>query len=652
MERQIATSCTRDCPCGCSIMVTVKDGRIVSHKADPRNAFNGSFLCIKGNQYLKRQNSPHRLLKPQLRKNGSFVPIEWDHALDLIAEKLVKTRDESGPLSSLWAQYSGSLSLLNLYMSRVFWIHLGGSTVTQGGISIDALQAAQINDLGKCLPHQAEDIINSKHIVVWGRNPAVTNIHLIPFFKAAQKKGATLTVVDPRHTETAQMADRYISPRPGGDGYLAIAVAREVRRRQPVEPEFARKWSNDWEGYMALLDRYDDQDLYARADVTQEEVAQLATAYWDQQPCATYLGLGVNWWKQGGAHSRLIHSLIYMSGNIGIPGGGANFFNMEFPFGTGLFREEMKKAQARGVNLVKPRRILLPLLAQEIEKAQDPPIRLAWIAMFNPVAVAPDSRHLREVLRQLDFVIVTEQFMTATAECADLILPVTTYLEEDDVVHGHGQSFAIGPVNAAVTPRGETRSNFHIFQELSARLGFGEALAGEPWDWIARAWEPLNAQGISMESVRSGPVKRDLPVIPYQNGEFLTPDGKFNCITEYEGRPEPGRGLTLLMVKRPEVLNSQVLPEEARELPKVNLNPRVAQDLDLTTGDRIWLESPRDKIEATAQVSPRTREDTVEFFPSVWKNDGGGINRLREAIISDIGPTAAVNETKVTVRKA
>ena len=651
MERKIATSCTRDCPCGCSILVKVKEGEITSHRADPRNTFTGSFLCVKGNRYLKRQNSPDRLLKPMLRKNGSFEPIGWDRALDLIADKLVKTRETSGNLSSLWAQYSGSLSLLNLIMPRIFWIHMGGSTVTQGGISIDALQAAQMHDFGKCLPHQAEDIINSRNIIFWGRNPAVTNIHLIPYLKAAQKNGATLTVIDPRYTETARIADRFISPRPGGDGYLAIAVAREVRRRQKSEPDFARERSNNWDGYMNLLDRYDERDLYARADVTEEEVAYLASAYWDQKPCSTYLGLGVNWWRQGGAHSRLIHSLIYMSGNIGIPGGGANFFNMEFPFGTGIFREEMNKARERGVQLVKPRRILLPILANEIEKAQDPPIRLAWIAMFNPVAVVPDSRHLTETLRKLDFVIVTEQFMTATAKCADLILPVTTYLEEDDVVHGHGQSFTIGPVNAAIPPRGDTRSNFHIFQDLAERLGFGEALAGEPWEWIARAWSPLEDQGISLETVKKGPAKLVVPMVPYQKGKFSTPDGKFNCITEYEGRPDPEPGLTLLMVKRLDVLNSQVLPDEAQERPTVCLNPDVAVKLGLKKGDRIQVESSKDKMEAILKISHKTRKDAVEFYPSVWKNDKGGINRLRNSIISDIGPTAAVNETKVTIRK-
>ncbi len=88
------------------------------------------------------------------------------------------------------------------------------------------------------------------------------------------------------------------------------------------------------------------------------------------------------------------------------------------------------------------------------------------------------------------------------------------------------------------------------------------------------------------------------------------------------------------------------------ELPKVSLNTQVAEDIGLTEGDRVWIESSRDKLEAIAKISPHTRKDAVEFFPSVWKNDEGGINRLREAILSDMGPTAAVNETKVTIRKA
>ncbi|MGD8974064.1 MAG: molybdopterin-dependent oxidoreductase [Desulfobacterales bacterium] len=650
MEKQIFTTCTRDCPDGCSIVVTLKDGKIVSHRADPRNSYTGSFLCVKGNNYLKRFSSPNRLLKPMRRKGNDFEPIAWDDALDLIAEKLTQTRKESGQLSTLWAQYSGSLSFLNLIIPRIFWIYLGGSTVRAGGLSIDALQAAQMNDFGGCLLHDPSDLLNSNNIIVWGKNPAVTNVHLMPFIKKAQKRGVKLTVIDPRFSETAAVANRHIAPAPGGDGYLAIAVAREVRRRQGKEPDFVRKQATGWEGYTALLNRYDDQDLLTRADVTADEVSHLASAYWDDRPGATYIGLGVNWWKQGGAHSRLIHSLIYASGNVGVPGGGANFFSMGFPFDTRIMREEMAKAKEKGVELVKPRRILTPILAQEIENAQNPPIRLAWIAMFNPVASAPDSLHLARALRNLDFVIVTEQFMTATAKCADLVLPVTTYLEEDDVIHSHGQPH-VGPVNAAVPPQGEARSNLWIFSKLLDRMGLEGAIPISPWEWISRAFGPLNEQGITLEDVKKGPVKRNLPEIPYQDGKFATSDGKFQFITDYEGRPDPGDGLTLLMVKVRSFLNSQLLLEEAKSTPIVYLNPGTMSDLGVEDGERVWVQSKLDRIEAIATASKMTRSDTAEMVPCQWQDDQGGINRLREAIPTDMGPTVAFNDTRVFINK-
>ena len=173
-------------------------------------------------------------------------------------------------------------------------------------------------------------------------------------------------------------------------------------------------------------------------------------------------------------------------------------------------------------------------------------------------------------------------------------------------------------------------------------MGVGEELAGSPWDWISRTWGPLADQGITMEQVKKGPVKRELPLVPYENGTFRTSDGKFQFITEYEGRPERKRsGLTLLMVKKPSFLNSQLLEEDAKPIPNVRLNPALMADLGLEDGDRISVRSSLDQIEALARASEKTRPDVAELGPSMWKGDQGGINRLREALVSDLGPTSA-----------
>lgn len=191
-----------------------------------------------------------------------------------------------------------------------------------------------------------------------------------------------------------------------------------------------------------------------------------------------------------------------------------------------------------------------------------------------------------------------------------------------------------------------------IFQELAERMGFEEALAGRPWEWVARAWSPLEAQGITMDAVREGPVRRRQPPVPYRDGIFPTKDGKFHFITSYEGRPEPAEGLWLLMVKRRSFLNTQLLEEEAESLPTVTLNPAVMAEKGITDGERVWVRSALDRVEALAESSPRTRNDVAELSPSLWKGDEGGINRLRAASLSDLGPTAAVNETKVWIEKA
>jgi anaerobic selenocysteine-containing dehydrogenase len=253
-------------------------------------------------------------------------------------------------------------------------------------------------------------------------------------------------------------------------------------------------------------------------------------------------------------------------------------------------------------------------------------------------------------IRNLDFVIVTEQFMTATAKCADLVLPVTTYLEEDDVITSHGQPY-VGPVNAAVPPQGEARSNLWIFSKLLDRMGLEGAIPISPWEWISRAFGPLNEQGITLEDVKKGPVKRNLPSIPYQDGKFATSDGKFQFIADYEGRPDPGDGLTLLMVKVRSFLNSQLLLEEAKSTPIVYLNPSTMSDLGVEDGERVWVQSKLDRIEAIATASKMTRSDTAEMVPCQWQDDQGGINRLREAIPTDLGPTVAFNDTRVFINK-
>ncbi len=162
---------------------------------------------------------------------------------------------------------------------------------------------------------------------------------------------------------------------------------------------------------------------------------------------------------------------------------------------------------------------------------------MGWIAGANPASSAPDTSRVKEGLRSLEFLVVVDQFMTATAELADLILPCTTYLEMDDLVDAYGHNW-LGLTKPVVSPRGETKSDGEILQLLAQRLGFGEVLAGEMSEWAARVLEPLEESGLTLDMLREKPRRNPRAVaVPFANHEFATPSGKF----EFVGQLHPNR---------------------------------------------------------------------------------------------------------------
>src|SRR3972149_3623423 len=166
MAKEYRTTCTRDCPDSCSIVVTVEDGRITRHKGDPLHAVTRGFLCSRGNEYLKRFYDPDRLLYPLRRSADGWQRISWDDALDLIAEKLIHYRVTFGPRSVLVVNYSAIHAWVARMLGRLFWAHYGGATFIGGGLSVEAAHAAQHLDLGGNYMHEPEDLLNSSAIAI------------------------------------------------------------------------------------------------------------------------------------------------------------------------------------------------------------------------------------------------------------------------------------------------------------------------------------------------------------------------------------------------------------------------------------------------------------------------------------------------------
>ncbi len=646
MSHETRTTCNRDCPDSCGIVATVENGRITSHRGDPEHGVTRGFLCYRGNHYLERFGSRERILHPQRKTTHGWQRLSWDDALDLAAEKLARQRDTDGPLSVLSVKYSGIKGYVAGQTLKRFWAHFGGATSTRGGLSVEAIHAAQGRDFGAPCTHAPEDLANSAGVVVWGKNIAVTRVHCLPFLKQAQKNGAPLFVIDPVRCATARRADRHFAIRPGSDGMLAIGVARRLLEESAIDESFVAQHCRGFEAYREMVMSADPEAIRSATDLEQEQIDEIARLYATTKPLATMIGLGPSYWRNGGNSTRLIDALVALSGNIGVSGGGAN---------TDTWG-------AQGLDLSTPqhlpecesRQLLLPRLGDEILAARAPSLRAGWVAGANPVATCPDTGRVREGLASLDFLVVVDQFMTATAELADLFLPCATYLEMEDLVGAYGH-YWLSLCQEVVPPLGEARSDMSIMQELAHRLGFGSELAGEPREWIERMLAPMSAHGVTYEALKQRPLPNPLAeTVPLADRRFGTPSGRF----EFTDRaPSPrstsgSRPLHLVATKTLKMVNAQINTEHLASEPLVRVHSQTARERGLEQDDVVLVESAVGRVRARLKIDDDVRSDVLLFNPAAWRGDLQGVNQLRESALADMGDAAAMHETLVSLSRS
>jgi anaerobic selenocysteine-containing dehydrogenase len=650
MER-LRTTCTLDCPDTCSIIAEVEGGRPLRLRGDADHPITAGFLCAKvAAGYLGRYNSPERLLYP-LRRVGSrgggrWERIGWDEALDLVAEQVRRTCQRYGSLAILDYHRAGSHSVLKL-LGRRFFNLLGGATTTCGSLCIGAVQAAQAADFGGRHPHDWQDLEHTRAVLVWGRDPAKSHIHLLPFLKRARAKGAALVLIEPFLTQTATHVDRHVRPRPGGDAYLAIGIAKHLFARDLVDRAYAARHVANLEAYRALLDGYTMEQASRLSGVPRGEIEEVAELYGARRPAAILLGYGVNNYRRGAQAYRLIDALAAITGNLGRPGGGVSH-------GRGLYdAKQFMVPDVEGHGLAAASRALpQPTIGQAILEAKDPPVKLIVVTGANPVAQSPNAPKVIQAFTSADCLVVVEQFMTDTAAIADVVLPTTTFLEEEDMIGSGGHRF-LGIVQPVAPRRGEARTDLEIFQGLAERLGFGAALAGSPGEWMDRLLAPLGGLGITREALRAGARELPLPAVPYADGRFGTPSGRVELLAEFPPEDEvEGDGLRLLTTHTKRWLNSQAMPEDQAQTPAVAVHPDELAARGFPDGAEVMVRSRVGELRARAAADARVPRGCAMIPQGGWIARGHGVNLLTEDVMTDEAIMAAYYETRVRLEPA
>jgi len=630
------TMCNRDCPDACGIVATVEDGRITRIEGDPDHPVTNGFLCYRTNKFLERQYSPDRVTTPLLRQGEGFEPIAWERAIETIASKLETILSESGPAAIFHYKSGGAMGLMK-HVSEYFFEKIGPVAIKSGDICSGAGDAAQETDFGTEDAHDWFDLRNSKTIVMWGKNPFVSSIHLVPLLRELKKKGTRLVQIDPVHHRACDLADLWLQPRPGGDIALANGLARVLFESGRIDPQ-AADYCDQLERFRATTMARSVEQWASVADVTVEQIEALADAYADG-PSALLVGWGVQRRTHGSASVRMLDALCAISGNLGIPGGGVSFsVARRAPFDLS-FLGGLKTA---------PRSIPEPLIGPGLLEANDPPYRFLWVTGANPVAMLPDSNTVARAMESLEMTVVCDSFMTDSARCADLVLPVTTMLEDDDVLGSYGHHY-LGLMRPVVPPAGESRTDYEIVQMLARRMKLGAEFERSVDDWKCVLLRRLADKGVGLaeleEGYRRNPMRDE---VMFANREFPTASGKVNLIQDapVELPPVDTQRPMVLMALSSEKSQASQWPEQTQRGPApCTVHPEAAPDF--ADGDEVLLESDVAAIRVSLRFDDRQRRDVALMDKGGWHQRGRSANALIRAATTDAGGGALYYDTPV-----
>lgn len=627
------TTCNRDCPDACGILAEVREGRVVSLKGDPEHAITRGFLCLRTHRFLERQYDPARITRPLLRQGDRQVEIPLDEALDLAAEKLLQIRRESGPASILPYRLGGSLGVLKEITDYFFEI-FGPTSVKVGDVCSGAGEAAQILDFGHVDSHDPRDLLHARHIINWGRNLAVSSVHMVPLVKEARARGARVVVIDPVHTRTADMADRYMQVRPGGDIALALAVGRRLFETGRVRADAAARCDHVDE-FRALCFARRVADLWAECDLAPGEVEALADMLADG-PTAILVGWGLQRRFQGGACVRMLDALGALSGNLGVAGGGVHFTTMR----RRPFNFSFKGRRPA------PREFLEPRLGEEILAAQDPPIRCLWVTCANPVAMLPDSARVAEAMEKTEFTVVVDSHPTDTTRRATLVLPTTTMLEDDDLLGSYGHHF-VGVSHPVVPPPEGVLTDLALIQALARRVGLEKEVAGTPREWKERI---LQGGSLALQDLEQGARRAPAPEVLFSDG-VPTATGRVNLISNLSDTPvaeEGGAGDFPLWLFSNSTDRSQA-SQWAVDLPDgpvpATVHPRAAQGLPHGATARVM--SALGSLLVRLVHDEKQRDDVLLIPKGGHFDRGHAVNSLIPARVTDHGQGAAYLDARV-----
>ena len=708
-ERIVRTLCSSHCGGACEMKVHVRGNRIVRIEADDKDG--SPRMCARGHAYRQRVYAPDRLLYPLKRTgergSGAFARVSWDEALETVAAAMKQVRVDHGNAAILhFCSMCDPHTLHHVGAFHRLLCQFGGYTAPWGYISCEGAAFSAGVTYGARrrfvqTDRGPEEYLDSRLIIMWSWNPATTELGSnIPLSLArAKERGARIVCVDPRYTASAAVfADRWVPIRPGTDAAALIAMAFVVVHESLQDQAFIDAHTVGFEPYREyLLGRKDGvvktpEWAAAISGVPAGTIAALAREFARSKPAI--LATSIAAWRTayGEQYHRAAAALEAITGNVSLQ-------NWQHAPRRTRYQPHIPsppnpvEAQApprrnslpfRGASVNSSARVNVSLFADAILKGRaggyPADYKFLWLSNTNYLNQLGEINKACEAFRKLDFVLVTEQFMTASARFADVVLPVCTFLERSDL-HAPLEGGEFGVLGKAVEPLGESRSQLDICKALAPKLGIHDYGDNSDEAWIRDMLGKLSEEvGLpDYEQLKEQGVFRvgfDAPgTVPGKDGAnqvikpLRTPSGKVEIHSEiiagmgipsiptlpqhiesWEGPSDPLAGKYPLQLISPHFKrrahsqfdNLPWLRELQTQALAMNAVDAVARGI--RHGDAVRVFNDRGEVRIPAEVTERIMPGVVALPQGAWFDPdekgidrGGSANVLTKNVTSPAG---------------
>ncbi|KDE55602.1 formate dehydrogenase subunit alpha [Methanoculleus sp. MH98A] len=651
--KYVATTCPY-CGTGCSFNLVVQDGRVVGTAPYRRSPVNEGKVCPKGTYAHEFVNSPDRLTKPLIKKNGKFEEATWDEAYDLIARKFKSYKpDEFAALASARVSNEENYLLMKFTRGVMKSRHIDhcarlchASTVA--GLAASFGSGAMTNSIG--------DIAESKCVFILGSNTFEQHPLIGRRVMQAKKNGAKIIYADPRYTATAKQADLYMPFVSGSDVAILNCMMQEIIKNGWEDREFIANRTKDYEKLkeVVMKDTYSLENVSKISGIPAESLKTAAEWFGTAESSALLYSMGITQHTVGVDNVRSTANLQMLTGNLGKRGGGVNALrgqnNVQGACDMGalpvvftgyqkVIDEAVHKkfADAWGFSdgICEPKNGYEVTVMMDVLTDNPGELKCMYIMGENPMLSDPDLTHVKHAIENLEFLVVQDIFLTETAELADVVLPAACYAERDGTQTSTERRVQMW--RKAQDPPGEAKVDWQIISELAAKMGYADQFpyrsAEEIFNEIAAltpSYHGMNYERLSRPEALHWPCPAvDHPGTPILHiGKFSHPDG-MGVFAPLEWKPPAevpdaeypfvlttGRVLwhwhTGTMTRRSATLDHEV------PTGWIEINPEDAQALGIKDKEMIRAVTRRGSVDVPARVTGDIMKG-VMFMPFHFK---------------------------------